>query len=321
MRHRLALLLALSVVTLIGAGSSAAPAAAATEQITVHPRLLPYHMGSSNPLSSGSYTVLTLSASESYVLYDDRTGSHTRLHSPAGPACELWDDAFAAPWMLFSCAASPTLRLYDVATHVTKPLLCGTVCDNVGDADPVLMGSDWVEIEEDADCDPRTSPCETSYVYVALPSGRLGQYAPSASTLLDLDSPTLTQTLCAPWLEVAPLSLSIDRGVVVVQDGAGTGVAACGSRTLTTLLRSPSRLVSTAHMIMAGCALSDLHDTLAQRERYHGVFLPGLQPFTLSLSSGSRGCNASFDDGAVYVSEPDGRVSRAALPTGPPPRH
>ena len=312
-----------AVLVSCAAALLAGPAAARVEQFTIQPQPLPYKVGT-YPLVSGHYTVLALRQPyNTYVVFDDQTGSHTTLVPPAGQDCTLWANAFATPWMLFSCVSAPYDRLYNVTTGRWRPLACGAPCEDIGLAAPGGIGSHWLYMDENAYCDPRYGPCDTPDAYVALPSGRLGHYTPGPHALLDLNAPSLSQPICAPWS--APPegeSLSIDSGLIVLQVAGGIGVAHCGSSSLLPLVIGPHSGLTATSQLIAACSTSySPYGFVLSESPLQGMFLPGLQPFRLSLGGGFNPCHASFDDNALYLWSETGQVVRAVLPTGPLPTY
>jgi hypothetical protein len=86
------------------------------------------------------------------------------------------------------------------------------------------MGSRWVEIDENAYCDPRYDPCDTPNAYVALPGGQSGSYTPSPNTLLDFNSRSLSEPICSPWSQSADETVSLDDSFVILQTNDGVAV-------------------------------------------------------------------------------------------------
>jgi hypothetical protein len=294
-------------------------AAARVEHFEVQPDELPYQIGT-YPLVSGRYTLLSLEQFNSYVLFDDQTGAHSTITPPHG--CGLWANAFAAPWVLFYCGNGGGPTLYNIHTRRWTAFPCGQACEDIGVAAPEAIGSDWVDINENAYCDPRMGPCDTPDALVALPSGRLGTYTPSPNTLIDLSSPSLSQPICAPWSRPAAGSLSLDGGFVVLQKTSGVTVARCGSSLAQPLVSGDNGgLAQTAHLV-ASCPLTSIPYALSQPGPYDGVFLPSLTHFTLTLPPSFMPCTAYFDDDALYLwSEQGNHVWRAELPTAPLPTY
>lgn len=296
--------------------------AAGIEQFAVQPKELPYRLAT-YPLVSGRYTLLSLEQPiNTYVLFDDQTGEHRTITPPTGQGCGLWANAFATPWLLFYCATGAGPTLYNVHTRQWTTLPCGQACENIGVAAPGAIGSNWVDINENAYCDPRYEPCDIPDALVALPSGRLGTYTPSPTTLLDLNSRSLSQTICVPWSRPATGQISLDGRDVVLQNTSGVAVAPCGSSSILPLVTGDNGgLAETSHLV-ASCSVTSSPYALPQSGPYSGVFLPSLHRFSLTLPASFMPCTASFDDGALYSSSPQtGQVWRAELPTGPLPTY
>jgi len=313
MRRVRLLLLAPVFAGLIAASAMAAPA----PQFGLHPRKLPYEL-SSYPIVSGNYALLSLSQPyNTYVLIDDQTDTQTKIVPPGGSGCQLWANAFGVPWLLFYCGG-PTL--YNIHTRRWTALPCGEACENTGVAAPGAIGSHWVEIDENAYCDSRYDPCSTPDAFVALPSGKTGSYTPSSHTLLDLNSPSLSQTICAPWSS-ADVS-AIDGQFVAVAEGTEPGVARCGSSTVLPVVPGTSEGFTETDHLMSGCPLTPTPSGGGVSGPREGVFLPSLERFTMTLPASFQPCTGELDDEALYVwSERPDRVWRAQLPTGPLPTY
>jgi hypothetical protein len=305
-------LLALLLVPICGAAVDSA-LAATPERLLVQPQLVSHNAGT-YPLVSGRYTVLSLSKPYgTYVVLDDQTGA--RFTVGYGSRCGLWANAFATPWMVFECDGAPAL--YNVQTHQLTGFPCGQPCADVGVAAPGAIGSHWLYMNENAYCEPRYAPCNVPNVYVALPSGRVGSYTPNSRTLLDLNSPGLSETICAPWSQPPTGSLSMDGNFVVLQSASGVAVTRCGStRVLPLVTGANVGLIETAHLI-ATCPA-----TPYGLGSYQGVFLPSLQRFTLVLPATFSPCDRAYvDNGALYLWAESGEVWRTVLPTGPLPTY
>ena len=133
------------------------------------------------PIVSGNYALLSLAQPYNpYVLLDDQTDSQTRIVPPAGSGCQLWANAFGVPWLLFYCNDGTTL--YNIDTRRWTPFPCGDACENTGTAAPAAIGSHWVEIDENAYCDPRYDSWNLPDEFVGVPSGKAGSYTSSSHT-------------------------------------------------------------------------------------------------------------------------------------------
>lgn len=310
LRRVLPLLIVFALTAVMSSSAIAAP----VERIALHPRELPYRI-LSYPIVSGNYTLLSLEQPyNTYVLIDDQTDTQTKIVPPAGSGCQLWANAFAVPWLLFYCGDGT--RLYNILSRRWIAFRCGEACANDGVAAPDAIGSHWVDINENAYCDTRYDPCDTPDALVALPSGKTGRYVPSSHTLLDLNSPSLSRTICAPWS--APDVIAMDRSFVYVSDTAESGVARCGSSTVVPVVPGVSDGIIQTDHLMAGCPISAGSST----SPWTGVFLQSLDHFTMTLPSSFQPCAGELDNQALYVgTEHPDRLWRAQLPTGPLPTY
>jgi hypothetical protein len=179
--QQLSCLLDLLCVAVDGDGQVIVGSAPPGIVLHLKPRLLHYSVFS-YPQVSGHYALFSLNTPNwgDYVLYDDRTGTPTRLTPPDG--CQLWTPggAFGAPWALFYCASDGSFELYNVESRTWRAFPCTNACENIGTAAPVAMGSHWVAINEQAYCDPRYYTCTSNDIeYVSIPDATVRTYTPS----------------------------------------------------------------------------------------------------------------------------------------------
>jgi hypothetical protein len=199
-------------------------------------------------------------------------------------------------------------------------LPCGDACENTGVAAPEAIGSHWVEINENAYCDPRYDLCNTPSAFLALPTGKTGTYTPSSTALLDLNSRSLSQTICSPWS--APDVSAVDGPFVIVSDSTESGVARCGSSTVLPVVTGSSEGLTETDHLVSGCPLSSTQPGAGSSGPREGVFLPGLRHFTITLPPSFSQCAGVLGDEALYISsEHPNQVWRAELPTGPLPSY
>jgi hypothetical protein len=314
--------LAVAVFAVLVQSAAASPSASL---LKLHVRRLPYALGE-YPMTSGNYALLSLGsqlgAEAGYVIIDDKTHEQTRLTAPSG--CQAWGSApFAVPWLVFSCVQGSPFRIYNVESHHWRALPCGQACENTGVAAPEAFGSDWMEVNEEAYCDPRTGPCTPSTAFVNLATGGIGTFRPGPRRLLDLDSPTLTREVCAP-LTLPPSGASLEFiGAFAVETTANGDVylEKCGSRLhrLLNAARPDSGTFVTANTHAVVTCSDPGYGGGPRPTRYSGVFLPSLKRFTFDLPAGLRACGATLDNDALYDWDAsESHVWTARFPTIPP---
>ena len=307
----------LAACVFVVSGSSAS--ASSSGVLRLHLHRLPYTVDS-YPMASGDYALLSLSqAVGHYVVFDDKTHHRTVLSPPDN--CSMWGSAtFAVPWIVFSCPEGPAFRLYNVASHRWRLFGCGAACANIGVAAPEAFGSRWMEVNEDAYCDPRIGPCSTpSTAFVSLPSARTGVYRPARRRVLDLNSPSLSRTVCDPLAAPAAAgSLTFFGRFAVTSGSQPEYLERCGSHLHRRLLGTPIFDTGTVHAIIM-CTPPPSSSLAPAPSHYSAVFLPSLKHDTFTVPTGFERCGAALDDNALYVSDSDAsHVWRASFPTAPP---
>lgn len=322
--HRGALLLVALVGLMFVVVARSADASSPASQLKPHLRRLRYDLGI-YPMTSGDYALLSINThnpASVYLVIDDKTHRQTRVTAPSG--CQMWGSApFAAPWIVFACVQGNPFRLYNVASHRWRALDCGVACENIGLAAPEAFGRDWMEVNEEAYCDPRATPCPSTTAFVSLPDGHVGTFHPAARHILDLNSPTLSRKVCAP-LSMPPSGGSLEfigRFAVETTAKGDMYLEKCGShlhRLLNAALPNSGNFVTANSHAVVTCSAPG-YGSRNPPSKYSGVFLPSLKRFAFDLPAGLRACGATVDNNALYVGDSsETYVWAAPLPTTPP---
>ena len=235
------------------------------------------------------------------TLIDEQTGTRREISYPGCSPVTL-----GTPWLVYaSCARDyDTTELYALpnggwqAVHVRL---------GVG-WEPVAIGTQWIEMRES--CDEPTH-CTNSYTFQNLQTGQTRSDPTNATTVVDLNSPTLTRKVCKP-LRV-PL--------VAGNEGSVTYAALPGSLTFYGKFAISSSGVNGAHGFLERCG-SRLHQQIGSpnipagsllgpafaansrlvvwqsaRHQVSGLFLPSLRRFAIPLPSG---INTQSSDGTGF---------------------
>jgi hypothetical protein len=259
--------------------------------LVLHPRFRVAASHVSSFTSDGRYVLVA--GPSGITLIDDQTGSRTLLTPP--PLCG-YSYVLGGGWVLTSCAGygNPPYQLYSIATRTW------TSVDSTGGR-PVAAGRDWIEYygPVEAGC---IEHCSYQWSFGDIATGQiqaLPDWAPGATTIPDLNAPTLATHLCSP-LRV-PQGFPTDETsadhapnplTFAGRFAAGIGLYMRGGLWESRLLleRCGSRL----HRVLTTQITSDYtaqfainhHAVIWQNYRggpIHGIFLPSLQKFTIAL--------------------------------------
>jgi hypothetical protein len=148
-------------------------------------------------LLSGQYAFVPRPESGRRVtgtLIDDRTGKRTSIVSPVG----CYPTVIGGGWLLFRCDG---LTLYSLASGAWRsvPRVAGLSGPASPDAPiPVAVGSRWIEFDTRI-CEFGGSHCSNDqYVFESLQTGKVSKDPTSATTVADLNSPSLGRKVCSP---------------------------------------------------------------------------------------------------------------------------
>lgn len=231
-------------------------------------------------------------------LIDDVARRRITIQPP--PVCAPW--VIGGSSLVYRCATAtstdPSYQVTDLASGVTSPLTISpqgfdpSACSDLAGCTGIdAVGSAWVMVGED--CGTKCSILH----FQDLDSGAVSADPSTATSALDLDTASLSRSLC-PGVTDPPLDsdptlvgglvhgLVIQSGrLAVVSDNRGFWLERCGThlhRFLTANGTNPSASsafpappVSNAHAVMWQSAAG----------RLSGLFLPGLRPFTIAISA------------------------------------
>lgn len=265
-------------------------------------------------MTSRSYTLIPFSAPRPYascaglVLLNDRTGARKTLIQ-GGYVTPI---AFGMPWVVYDDNLRPELENVITGKHARFRYVSG-----IG-PEQIRIGSHWVEhqIASDQPCSDGHVGCgPPTYRYDNLKTGRYRSRPQTSSTrILDLNSPTLTQSICPP-LQVPPGGVvNVYPPFAVLSTSNGSFLERCGTR-----LHKPVGAGGT----IAGDGLFASHTLVlwtdgppATATQAIGVQLPSLAGVTLTLPQldGAPANIAAMDDYRLYVESQTGAVWSAALP-------
>jgi hypothetical protein len=270
--------------------------------------------GASLPSVSGPYVGFTQTTStrrrtrEQFVLLDDRTGK--RIVMP--PNCDA--GVVGVPWVALYCGeSSQWYGLYNIRTRKLTRFPCEALCQQDYYYSNIrAVGATWLEVQ----VEPH-QPCgdgvhytcgPTTYVYYNIRTGKPRFPSVGQSTIVDLNSPTLTRQICPPLL--GP-SLAFYGSFAVAEEPSGIYVERCGSH-----LKMPLVLAPYAGTLLGNTRAVAFCSELSQPQS--GIFLPSLRRFTFALPSGLAGRCPVLGARHVYVDDARGRLWAAAFPSKPP---
>jgi hypothetical protein len=228
--------------------------------------------------------VLIFGANDSGVLTDTQTGKTTAVSEPG---CS-WAIAVGDSSIVFGCdqSTSTSYELYSTTTgRSTQLSLNPSVAAN---ATVTAVGADWLALAVscgEEHCGP------SQFDYQNLADGSIAPDPSGGSTTVDLDSPTLRQTLCSPLTVPSPSSGPVDHygAPSILLDGrfavftgpGGSYLEQCGSE-LHQFLTYTS-YPGCAHQTCPPPANSNLIIWESAPLRLSGIFLPDRQRFTIPL--------------------------------------
>jgi len=235
------------------------------------------------------------------TLIDDRTGQRTELSQPrcATPVS-------GGQWLAFNAAigtpppADCETQLYPLAGGAPRPL------NRNMNGNVVAIGSDWIEFVSTCD---QVHPCP-SYSFQNLQTGVVRSDPTDATTIANLNSPTLAQRVCSPLRVpitdslVAPTSWLVFDGRFAIASGAnGIFLDHCGTR-LHRALEPPY-----------GAAGATTNAVIWQSgvRRLTGLFLPSLRTFTLQAPEVAE-YQLALTTRTLYLLAPEGKVWATAAP-------
>lgn len=201
-RRALGLLLSTLLVTLTAMAALAAGAQKAPVALHLRFRLLA--RGVSALSVSGPYVGFTQTTStrqrtrERFVLLDDRTGK--RIVTP--PNCDC--GVVGVPWVAFDCASAiKRFQLYNIQTRKWQRFACDASCRQVYYLiDITAVGARWLALSV-----APHQPCgdgvhyscgPTTNIFYNIATGKPRSPRMDRTTIVDLNSATLTRPICRP---------------------------------------------------------------------------------------------------------------------------
>jgi len=135
------------------------------------------------------------------TLINDLTGARTLVHPPCG------SPLLGVPWLLANCgsATQPDIWLGPLAGGAWREnpgaastfMPCDPQTSNCGQIEPIGIGTDWIEwdVSPCYHCAPPPSP-----VFTSIQTGAQRVDPTNATTVADLNSPSLARKVCSPLL-------------------------------------------------------------------------------------------------------------------------
>ena len=268
-------------------------------------------------------------------MIDGRTGKRVVLTPPVG--CSF-DDGYYSPlggsWVVTACG-SGALELYGIPTGTWIPFspdlsqmfalsgICANGYPPLCGAQYATIGDQWIEF--DISYGYHSGPIVPMYEQIK--SGQImtepAGVTPGGSQIIDLSSPSLTRTLCAPLqMPVRPGTIVPDGRFAIDTEGAAPSYSRhaylerCGSSLHEPIGTDLSLFTADSQAVLwsAGSSVNELD----------GVFLPSLRrlkirlPQELASFCKQKGavCIAglALTSHALYVSEENGQVWAAPSP-------
>jgi hypothetical protein len=261
-------------------------------------------------MADGRYTLLAQeSLRDGGTIIDESSGRTVRLIPPTGCDIAPVINPLGGPWALAGCGTldEQSYELYDIASRSWRaftPNIAGLEAGNPGcpptapaacTVAPVAIGAQWIEFRISWNDDPQAPP--PTYAAQNIWNGKV-RHIPAGSltgghTILNLNSPQLTQTLCRPVTGAAnksflPGTATIEGSFVIstgvvnsgwaepVQDGH-VYIQRCGSRRRVLIDPENFPLAANAHAVLWGSSPASATMT--------GLLLPSLRRFTVNAPS------------------------------------
>jgi hypothetical protein len=278
----------------LAAGTAIATAAKIRPVLVVHPRLVALPDNATGARVGGDWALIRIGGfgSDRYAVFDDRTQRWRRVTGGCEPELGPF---LGPPWVLFDCG--DPAELYNLQTRRWRTLECAEACVNTGVAAVAATGSDWVEYNEDAFCDPKVYTCDGGFEFVQIPSGATRTITPGPGRYIDLNSLALVRPLCRPLPATEPGGWTFYGRYAVGEDRTGLFVERCGSRRRVRLIAITPGSAVTAPQGNAHAIFSCNNSTY----EYSGLLIPSMRRFTLALPSRARSCEAQLGTSELYI--------------------
>ena len=256
---------------------------------------------------------------ERFRLFDDRTGK--RIVTPRRCVAGVLGD----PWLGLYCSSDVLDQAYEAFNLRTKTLR-SLPCDGLCQQDYyfqnlVAVGARWfqVEVGPHEPCgDGIHNTCgPTTYAFYDVRTGRHKVPIVTESETVDLNSPTLVRTLCAPLAQpsgysptiASANSLTFDGSFAVAQETSGLYIEQCGSKLHVPLVTAPfaGSVLQNARAI-AFCSFGDT--------AINGFVVPSLTPFTMVSPAVAPTSCPLLGPRHAYVIDAQNQLWAATLPQG-----
>lgn len=215
-----ALALTAAVAGSISVGAAGASSRARSHRTSVVRPRFRHVVGDAAELWTGPRYALTwghLSGSSTPVtLIDDQTGRRTTIGRPGCHPLGTSDlEPPDLPWIIFICSPAtqqpPAWELYSPANgrwfsvSPSPGVLCGGDCEVSISA----AGRDWLQFQQVTCPNGDYHSCSAVNVFQNIQTGEVRQDPSNGSTMVDLNAPNLTRTVCAPLSGPGPRSPSL----------------------------------------------------------------------------------------------------------------
>ena len=277
--------------------------------------------GASDLQVSGRYLSFTEATStkpfERFRLFDDRTGKW--IVTPNGCDAGVLGD----PWIGLYCDTGfpdQHYEAFNLRTKKLRSLPCHGLCQQDYDfQNLVAVGARWfqVEVEPHEPCgDGIHNTCgPTTYAFYNVRTGQQEVPIVTESETVDLNSPTLVRTLCAPLVEPSGYSptdasannLTFDGSFAVGEETSGLYIERCGSNLHVSLVTDPvgGSVLQNARAI-AFCSYGQTPT--------NGLLLPSLTPFTMVAPAVAPTACPLLGPRHAYVVDAQNQLWAATLP-------
>jgi hypothetical protein len=290
---------------------------------------------------SGQYVFIAVGpvGAPSDLLIDEQTGQRVNLTPPPGYyiAANVDGAPLGGSWVMATCdsyancESSPTYQLYNIPAQTWTPLPLPDLSTAGGYAwGPFAFGDYWIEWT--GGCGYHCGPPRWAFqnIQTGQVAGQGPVWQPGGTVIPDLNSPTLTQALCAPLTVPSgfpdPTTLQPLPGTLVLN--GRFAVAQQWSADNSNLYTYLGRCGSTLHELLTP-ELSSTNNQFAitqdavvwlggENGPVHGMFLPSLRKFTIpippSAGLGPWGRYVFLTSRSLYVESGNGRVIATASP-------
>lgn len=287
------------------------------------------------------------------LLIDDRTGAARRVPNPGGTCTPM---GIGGGELLFSCGTllsadlttgQAVVKLYSISRGTWRSLMGpGLPCD-VNDVrcivNAVRVGAHWIEYDNTS-CSVHCGGPPDQYRYANLRTGELRTDPTGGSTIANVDSPSLSQRVCAPvrvptvpdayvndsGSQPLPGSLTVLGGIVLSAGGAEQfRLRRCESKqairidaTRDPTFQPPTFVGKPGWCLAPFCGPAANQHTViwdASPTRLNGRFLPSLKAFSIAVPDSAGGlAEVLLTSRQLYVLDRNGHLWRGRAPVATP---